>query len=82
MSDKVSYNKTALTDVINSLSSLLEEDYSPLVIETVNAGHAKDKLVECIEMYNTIDTNLYTLIQQTLTMAQNVKDAVDEIEGS
>lgn len=82
MSNAVEYNKIAIGDVKSILTQLLATENTEISINSVNMGNTRDKIEEYFKLYNALENDIRTIIQQTEKMLDNVISAVDEVDGN
>ena len=82
MSNTVEYNKEVVRNVQQKLSNLLTAEETKLSIESSNKGKTYDKIIECANAYNQIETNVRSMIMQVNQMLDNVMTKVNELENS
>lgn len=77
----VDYNKKVLSDVKSTMSNILNSECKKMVFETVNKGLTKDKFEECVNLYNSLEENIRSMIQQTVSMLDSVINSINETDG-
>lgn len=81
LQNTVDYNKKVLSDVKSTMSNLLNSEDKKMVFETVNKGLTRDKFEECVNLYNCLEENIRSLIQNTISMLDSVINSVNETDG-
>lgn len=81
LQNTVDYNKKVLSDVKSTMSNLLNSEDKKIVFETFNKGLTRDKFEECVNLYNSLEENIRSMIQHTVSMLDSVINSVNETDG-